>query len=42
MAVLAAMLISGFIFWSVFMTEDVDDDDDGPGGGILTPAYVTN
>jgi|TARA_B100000530_G_scaffold297307_1_gene216554 hypothetical protein len=42
MAVLAAMLISGFIFWAAFMTEDVDDDDDGPGGGILTPAYVPN
>ena len=42
MAVLAAMLISGFIFWAAFMTEDVDDDDDGPGGGILTPAYVQN
>jgi len=42
MAVLAAMLISGFIFWAAFMTEDVDDDDDGPGGGILTPVYVPN
>lgn len=42
MAVLAAMLIGGFVFWAAFMTEDVDDDDDGPGGGILTPAYVPN
>lgn len=42
MAVLAAMLISGFVFWAAFMTEDVDDDDDGPGGGILTPVYVPN
>lgn len=42
MAVLAAMLISGFVFWAAFMTDDVDDDDDGPGGGILTPVYVPN
>jgi hypothetical protein len=40
MSVIAAMLIGGFIFWAAFLTEDIDDDDEGPGGGMLTPAYV--
>ena len=40
MLVFSSMLIAGFIFWAAFMTEDIDDDDEGPGGGMLTPAYV--
>ena len=40
MGIISAMCIAGFIFWAAFMTDDVDDDDDGPSGGILTPAYV--
>lgn len=42
MSVIAAMLISGFIFWAAFLTDDIDDDDEdeGPGGGMLTPVYV--
>jgi len=38
MSVLAAMLIGGFVFWAAFLTDDVDDDDDGP--GELQPVYV--
>ena len=40
MSVIAAMLIGGFIFWAAFWTDDVDDDDNGPDDGMLTPAYV--
>ena len=40
MLVFSSMLIAGFIFWAAFMTEDIDDDDEGPGGGMLTPAYI--
>jgi len=39
MLLLASMLISGFIFWAAFMTEDVNDDDDDLDGGMLIPAY---
>ena len=41
MLLIASMTISGFIFWAAFMTDDVNDDDDTPGGGTLTPAYIT-
>lgn len=40
MLLIASMAISGFIFWAAFMTDDVNDDDDTPGGGTLTPAYI--
>ena len=40
MLVFASMMISLFVFWAVFMTEDVDDDDNNPGGGMLTPVYA--
>ena len=40
MAVLASMLIGGFIFWAAFLTDDNRDDDDGPDDGMLTPAYI--
>lgn len=39
MSVIAAMLIGSFIFWAVFLTDDVDDDDQGP-GGKLQPVYL--
>ena len=39
MLLLASMLISGFIFWAAFMTQDVNDDDDDLDGGMLIPAY---
>ena len=42
MAVLASMLIGGFIFWAAFLTDDNQDDDDGPGDGMLTPVYAPN
>ena len=42
MLVLASMLISGFIFWAAFFTEDQDDDDDGPDGGLMQPVYNPN
>ena len=41
MLVLAAMLISGFLFWAAFLTDDVDDDD-GPDGGLMQPVYNPN
>jgi hypothetical protein len=41
MLVLAAMLISGFLFWAAFFTDDVDDDD-GPDGGLMQPVYNPN
>jgi len=40
MLVFASMLISLFIFWAAFMTDDVNDDDDGPGGGLMQPVYA--
>jgi len=38
--VLSAMAIAGFIFWAAFLTDDIDDDDNGPDDGMLTPVYV--
>jgi len=40
MLVLGSILISTFIFWAAFFTDDVDDDDNGPDDGMLTPVYV--
>ncbi len=34
-------LVALFIFLAFFQ-EDIDDDNDGPGGGILQPAYAPN
>ena len=42
MLLVSSMLISGFIFWAAFMTDDINDDDDNEGGGTLTPVYVHN
>ena len=42
MVLFASMMISLFIFWAAFMTDDVDDDDNGPGGGIMQPVYNPN
>lgn len=42
MSVIAAMLIGGFIFWAAFWTDDIDDDDNGPDDGMLTPVYAPN
>jgi len=40
MLVFASILISLFIFWAAFVTDDVNDDDDGPGGGLMQPVYA--
>jgi hypothetical protein len=40
MLVLAASLIGSFILWSVIFADEVDDEDDGPGGGMMIPAAV--
>lgn len=36
--VIATSLIGGFIFAALLTEGDVDDDDNGPGGGIMIPA----
>ena len=36
MLLIATSLIGGFIF-AALLSEDVSDDDDGPGGGMLQP-----
>jgi hypothetical protein len=43
MLLASSMLISGFIFWAAFMTDDIndDDDDDDFRGGKLIPIYNT-
>jgi len=40
MLVLAAALVGSFIFWAVIFADEIDDDNDGPGGGKLIPATV--
>ena len=40
MLLMAASLIGGFIFAALLTEGDVDDDDNGPGGGLMQPAYV--
>ncbi|WDS61172.1 hypothetical protein SBM3_00084 [Synechococcus phage S-BM3] len=40
MLVLAASMIGSFILWSVLFADNVDDEDDGPGGGTMVP--ITN
>ena len=41
MLVIAASMIGGFIF-AALLTDGNIDDDDGPDGGLMTPAYVPN
>ena len=40
MLLMAASLIGGFIFAALLTEGDVDDDDNGPGGGLMQPAYA--
>jgi len=40
MLVLGSMLIGAFIFYAAFLTDDVDDDEGPPDGGMLTPVYA--
>jgi len=37
---IAASLIGGFIFASLLTEDAHDDDNDGPGGGMMIPAAV--
>ena len=37
---MAASLIGGFIFAALLTEGDVDDYDNGPDGGMLTPVYA--
>ena len=38
MLVLAVTMVGSFILWSVLFADEVDDDNDGPGGGTMIPA----
>tara|TARA_Y100000015_G_scaffold34863_1_gene35299 strand:- start:228 stop:368 length:141 start_codon:yes stop_codon:yes gene_type:complete len=38
MLLIATSLVGGFIF-AALLTEDVDDDDNGPDSGIMQPVY---
>jgi hypothetical protein len=38
MLLLATSLVGGFIF-AALLTEDVDDDDNGPDSGLMQPVY---
>ena len=40
MLLIAASMLGGFIFAALLTDGDVDDDNDGPGGGMLTPVYA--
>ena len=39
MLLIAASMVGGFIFAALLTDGDVDDDD-GPGGGLMTPVYA--
>lgn len=38
MLILSATMLLGFILWS--LSQEVDDDNDGPGGGLMQPVYA--
>ena len=38
MLVIAASMIGGFIFAALLSEGDVDDDNDGPDGGMMIPS----
>lgn len=40
MLILATALLSFFVFRALLSDTDVDDDNDGPGGGMMIPATV--
>ena len=40
MLFLATCMLGGFIFAALMSDRDVDDDNDGPGGGMLVPVSV--
>jgi len=38
MLLLAICMLGGFVFAALLSDRDVDDDNDGPGGGMMIPA----
>ena len=40
MLVLAASMIGAFLLWSVLFADEIDDDDDGHGGGMMIPVMI--
>ena len=39
---IATSMIGGFIFAALLSDGNVDDDDNGPDGGLMTPVYTPN
>ena len=39
---IATSMIGGFIFAALLSDGNVDDDDNGPDGGLMTPVYAPN
>jgi hypothetical protein len=39
---IAASMVGGFVFAALLTGGDVDDDDNGPDGGLMTPVYAPN
>ena len=35
-------MVGGFIFAALLTDGNVDDDDNGPGGGLMQPVYAPN
>ena len=42
MLLITASMVGGFVFAALLTSDDVDDDDNGPDGGLMTPVYVPN
>jgi len=40
MLLLAICMLGGFVFAALLSDRDVDDDNDGPGGGMMIPATI--
>ena len=40
MLVLATCLVGAFIISAIFTDGNIDDDNDGPGGGMMVPVSV--
>jgi hypothetical protein len=41
MLALSSVLLSAWVIWALSQN-DADDDNDGPGGGMLQPVHATN
>ena len=42
MLLIAASMVGGFIFAALLTDGNVDDDDNGPDGGLMQPVYAPN